>query len=224
MKDGDEHEVALIRGLARHMRGSLASLRAAAEALERFPGMDSDQRQRLHTIVADESARLGELVGRLEALERRTGQGDRWRIDASALVDRIRDALAQPGLEVEWMADSEAGPPSLALELDHDTMALAFRGFAAALRKDFAVVHCWLRAEEVDQHLLVDCAWRADASEAARLQDWQGEALEIGRDAPALRPTARDHGGEAWFDLDRSPEPDSRRAHVRVLLPVVDNL
>ncbi|MCB1053999.1 MAG: hypothetical protein KDD11_00625, partial [Acidobacteria bacterium] len=59
-----------------------------------------------------------------------------------------------------------------------------------------------------------------EATDAARLQDWQGQALEDEESGPSLRTAARDHGGEAWFDLDRSPGADGRRAHVRVLLPL----
>ena len=205
--------------LARLMRGSLASLRAAAETLARFPEMPAEQRRRLHRVVAEESARLAKLVDRLERLAGGANRGERRRTTAGELLTRLRDALSRPGLEPA-AAESEEATLGLELDLDHEAIAAAFGGVAAALRKEFAVVRCRLGGEEIDRHLLLDWAWRPDPADAPRLQDWQGEALEQGQDAPSLRQTARDHGGEAWFDLDRHPEPEGRRAHFRILLPL----
>jgi hypothetical protein len=218
-QSGDAGRLLDLEHLARLMRGSLASLRAAYETLERFPDMAAEQRRRLHGVVADESGRLAELVTRLERLARGARSGERRRTTAGELLDRLREAVARPGLEPA-AADFSQATLALELDLDHDAMAAAFGGVAAALRKDFAVVRCRLGGEEVDRHLLLDWAWRPDPADAPRLQDWQGDALEHGRDAPSLRRTARDHGGEAWFDLDRRPEAEGRRAHVRVLLPL----
>lgn len=215
--DGDERRLD-VEELARRMRGALGSLRAASEALERFPAMGVDDRRRLQGIVVDEASRLAALVDRLESLA--APHGDRRRVPARELLAEIRDAIAQRGLEVE---SAEAEKSALAVELlvDRSALVAAYRGFAAALRKDFAVVDCRLRVERIEGHWMIDWAWQPDPSDLARLPDWQGEALESGS-APSLRGTARDHGGEAWFDLDREPRPEHRRAHVRVLLPLPD--
>ncbi|MCG8460941.1 MAG: hypothetical protein MI919_32045, partial [Holophagales bacterium] len=252
-----EASAAALEDLARRMRGSLASLRAAAEALDRFPGMEMEQRQRLRAVVADESEHLAELVRRLEGLARGSGSGARMPVGVAELLGQLASAFAVSGLEVGtpgWGAESDeeerpAGEPASAasstapsvpvysasgvealahrsLDLDVPTLLAATRGFAAALRRDFATVRCSLSAEEVDGYLLVDGSWQPDPADAQRLQDWQGDALEVGRNAPSLRATARAQGGEAWFDLDRETASGSeaavpeRFAHLRILLPL----
>ncbi|MDY7094629.1 MAG: hypothetical protein SX243_16785 [Acidobacteriota bacterium] len=215
-------EPAQLEELARRMRGSLASLRAAGEALERFPGMEAEQRRRLHGVVADESSRLGELVDALEHLAAGTAHGDHRPTSAGDLLQLIQEAIAPAGMELRIQSSegSFSAPGGAQLEIHRELLAAAFHGFATALRKDFAVVRCRLGTTEIDHHWLLDWSWLPDPLDTDRLQDWQGAALETGHEAPALRSVAREHGGEAWFDLDRSAGDAGRRAHVRVLLPL----
>lgn len=214
----DEDGSRAIDRLARRMRGSLASLRAASEALERFPGMEAEQRRRMHAVVCEEADRLAGLIDALE--KRATGANRQGRepVSAAELLTQVASAIAQPGLQV---AEADAGAVGgEELTIDLEIVSTAFRALAAALRKDFAVTRCHLGAAEADGHLLIDWAWHADPTDSSRLQDWQGQALEIARNGPALRPTARRHGGEAWFALDRDSGPEGPQAHVRLLLPL----
>jgi signal transduction histidine kinase len=213
---------AQLEELTQRMRGSLASLRAAGEALERFPGMEAEQRRRLHDVVADESSRLGELVDALERMATGTAHGDHRPTRADDLLQWIQDAIARSGIAAEVDADGHLSSELEAarLEIHRETLTAAFHAFATSLRKDFAVVRCRLGTTEIDHHWLLDWSWLPDPLETGRLQDWQGAALETGDEGPALRAVARDHGGEAWFDLDRNADNGGRRAHVRVLLPL----
>jgi hypothetical protein len=82
-----------------------------------------------------------------------------------------------------------------------------------------AVTRCSARARVVEGHLLVDLGWHPDPGDLPRVFEWQGAALDAdagtGGDG-GLREIARDHDGEAWFNLDR----DGSAAHVRILLPL----
>lgn len=203
--------------LTRAFRGSLASLRAAAETLELFPAMAEDQRRRLRAVVAGEAARLGELIDRLEDLGETAfapaAADGRRRVSAADLAARLAaHAFARLGLELE-REDGEPAP----LELDLDQVVEAGVGLLAALRRDFAVAGLRLHQRVLENHAVFDLIWPADADARERLRTWQSEALENpGGVAPGLRPAVRRHGGEAWLNVDRERD----RAYVRFLLPL----
>jgi hypothetical protein len=107
------------------------------------------------------------------------------------------------------------------VEVGLDALRRSVGELAGALRRDFAVAHCRLATSEVDGHLLVDWSWVPEAGVESKLQDWQAEVLEVGREgAPGLRPITQSEGGEAWFSLDRTAGPDGGRARFRFLLPL----
>lgn len=211
--------------LARAMRGSLGGLRAAAETLEEVPDLAGEPRARLLAVVAQESARLGELVRRLERAARAsTAAGAAAPHGALTVGELMTDAAAAAvalGYEVEVRDDPSPVAPETALEVPGPTTIAAFGGFLATLRREMAVSRLQLRARLADRHVLFDLGWSPDPGDLPRLLDWQGEALDApgGSEhaaAPGLRPLAREHDGEAWFNLDR----DGSAAHVKVLLPV----
>lgn len=214
--------------LARSMRGAIGSLRAAAETLEKFPALDGVPRARLLAVVSQESERLGELAIRVERLAHRAvaepADGTPTTIDVDELVARIGAAADELGYEVASRpADSSAAPP-LRLDLPATEVIGAVVAFLALLRREMAVVQLHLGTRRVDRHLLLDLGWSPDPAEVTRLLDWQGEALDAPPEDAAgrplapqgLRPMARAHDGEAWFNLDR----DGTAAHVKVLLPI----
>lgn len=209
--------------LTRALRGSLASLRAAAETLELFPRMDESQQQRLRGVISGEAERLGELVDRLERLgdaRRATLQPApaEWRKTsageiAAAIAAR---AAARLGLRID-SGDSAEAPAEAAVEVEIEALLPALVGLLEALRDEFAVTAIQLRRKVVEQHAVFDLLWTADPASLDRLRAWQSETLEKGRGgAPGLRPVARRHGGEAWFNLDR----DATGAYLRLLLPL----
>lgn len=206
---------------ARRLRGSLASLRAAAEALQAFPAMEEERRQRLLGVVVEEAEALGTSIDSLEGLAAaaRAG-GEDQRISLADLVAAVGRAVAGKGLACEL--DSSKAIPELpehhGLAVDTDSLIRAVGGLAGALRRDLAATRCRLRARLDPPHALIDLSWHPEPGDRHRLLEWQGTALEAGDGGPGsgLRPAARRHGGEAWFILDR----DDQRAHVRLLLPL----
>jgi hypothetical protein len=203
--------------LSRAFRGSLASLRAAAETLELFPAMAEDQRRRLRAVVAGEATRLGELIDHLEDLGETAfapaAEGSRRRVSAAELATHLAaHAFARLGLEIE----REEGEPAT-LEVDVGQLVEAGVGLLAALRRDFGVASLRLNQRVLENHAVLDLIWPADAEARERLPLWQSEALERPDGlAPGLRPAVRRHGGEAWLNVDRERD----RAYVRFLLPL----
>lgn len=205
------------------MRGSIGSLRAAAETLEKFPAMDAARRARLLAVISEEAARLGDLV---EGVERHRGGAARPSAGSATtfreLAGALERAAAQLGLAVET---ADAAPPALAgagLGVPLAPALAALTALLAELRREMAVARCRLGARATGRHLLLDLAWRPEPADLPRLLAWQAEALDAApggdgtAEPPSLRRLARDHDGEVWFNLDR----DGAGAHVRLLLPI----
>lgn len=204
--------------ITRAMRGAIGSLRAAAETLERYPALADEPRSRLLAVVTEESARLAELVYRAEQLTRKANEG--WSSASAAFgadeaLARIAAAGAELGCEVEIRHDTER-EGEVDLVVAGDELVTAAARFLKALRREMAVTLLQLRARRVDRHLLFDIGWQPEAADLDRLLDWQADALDDVPEGRGLRPLAREHDGEAWFNLDR----DGGAAHVKVLLPL----
>lgn len=209
--------------VARAMRGSIGSLRAAAETLEKFPAMDAARRARLLAVISEEAARLGDLV---ERVERHGGGAVRPAAGATTTLGELSDALVRAagklGLAVEAADAPGSALAGVALGVPLAQSLAALTALLAELRREMAVARCRFGARATGRHLLLDLAWRPEPADLPRLLAWQAEALDAGprgdgpAEPPSLRRLARDHDGEVWFILDR----DGAGAHVRLLLPL----
>jgi len=208
--------------LTRRLRGSLASLRAAAETLQSFPGMDETKRLRLLDVVVEEAEQLGEHLETIDRLAASTQSSDEERrpLGLEDLLSALHQTIEASGLECELAL------PTADFEIEVLLTAIerAIAGFATRLHRDLAVRRCRLSAVSEELHVLIDLAWRPAVEDRARLHEWQGAALEAsegasggagaGAAAGGLRTVARAHDGEVWFLLDR----DGEWAHLRLLL------
>jgi DNA polymerase III subunit epsilon len=204
--------------LTRGLRGSLASLRAAAETLEQFPQMDEAQQKRLRAVISGEALRLGQLVDKLERLgdPGNSSNGRRSRVSGAELAA----ALAA---RVEARQDGELGGgdggQEAWLELELEAVVEAAAELLGRLRRELGVGELSLRQRVAQGHAICDFLWQAEAPSLDRLRLWQSEALDQKEDSsPGLRPIVRRHGGEAWFNLDR----EASSAYLRLLLPLAD--
>jgi len=202
------------------MRGAIASLRAATETLQGYPHAERAVRDRLLGVLAAETGRLQEQLRDLElGLESATlaVTGSRLAVAARDLVRRLATTLATSGLDCQ-LAQDAAEEARASVRVDLDALAQAAGGFFTGLRRQCPVGACTLHWTMHERHLLIDVRWSPNPGDIPRLLDWQGAALGAGatdRVSGQLRAVAREHGGEAWFALDR----DGSTAHVRLLLP-----
>jgi len=197
----------------RELRGSLANLRAASEALDLLaPPDESADARSLRAVVLAEAARLSGIVDHLGAallpLER-PARGRR------ALGDLISELAREAQTDLDLPIDLEAPPPDVRLA-NGAALVAALLGALGRLRRDFAVGHLALRARLHQGLVALDLLWPASEPELWRLRESHAELLSGGsRGESPLRDVVQAMGGEVWLTVDRA----AASAALRLLLP-----
>ena len=196
--------------LLRAFRGSLASLRAAAETLElhgsagRPPGETA-----LVEVVTIEARRLSELIDQLErALEPAL---PRRRASLSGFLGELADH-ARRDLDLDLALPTAA--EDFDLLGDDQRLAAALSGVLGRLRRAFAVPRLEATVRRREGVAVIDLRWSVEAPDLARLGLAHGALLD-GTDPP-LRATAQAIDGEAWLTVDRT----NQAAALHLIVPL----
>ena len=206
---------ALLHTLIETTRASLASIRAAAEAVLDYPDMDPEERIQFVGIAREESMRLGRQVEDWAA-ESAAHVGADW-----LLTDmQGEDLLTVLGREVEredGVATSvEPGKDELWVRVDSHAIARAAVRLVARLHDHCSVRELTLSLTPAGRHAGLDVRWTGRPPDADVFKAWLDEPLAGGA-AATVQEVVERHAGEIWF----SDGPDGS-AYVRLLLPLTD--
>jgi hypothetical protein len=207
--------------LVRELRGSLASLRAASEALALLaPPEENAEAKDLRSVVLAEGVRLTGLVDRLgTAVLPGESQVRRRRPLGDLIAELVRTAGANLDLTIETHAG--AATPEVRLS-DGSVLVATLLATLGRLRRDFAVCRLTLRARLHQDLVALDLLWPASEPELWRLRESNAELLDTGgrggrggRGERPLREVVQAMGGEVWLTVDRA----AASAGLRLLLP-----
>ncbi|MDP9407353.1 MAG: exonuclease domain-containing protein, partial [Actinomycetota bacterium] len=206
---------ALLRGVTESTRASLASIRAAVEAVLDYPDMEPDERKQFVEIVLEESQRLGEQVeGWVAEAGTLGGDGLLSDIRGDDLVTMVAQELEREcGLSVSTTRPS-AG--DLWLRVDSHAVVSALGHLAARLRQECGVTALTLSLAPGGRHAKLDARWRGDPPDGEALKVWFEEPLP-GRAAASVRDVVDRHDADVWS----GSAPDGW-AYLRLLLPVTE--
>jgi hypothetical protein len=202
--------------LVRELRGSLASLRAASEALALLaPPEEDTEAKDLRSVVLAEGVRLTGLVDRLGTAVLPGETTARGRRPLKELIaELVRTAAASLDLTIE--TETGAAPPEVRLS-DGSALVATLLATLGRLRRDFAVCRVTLRARLHQDLVALDLLWPASEPELWRLRGSNAELLDAGggRGGRPLREVIQAMGGEVWLTVDRA----AASAGLRLLLP-----
>ncbi len=208
----------LLRSLTEKLRGSLANIRAAIEAIQDFPQITPQHRALFHKIIYDESVGLS---SRLDQMMGEYGEdlNAQWQL-ADMLAEDLRWALKRRleeklGVEV---TSEEATDSDLWLRVDGYAVMQLFLFVAEKLQRSYGVRQISLRLGRSGRFATLDLLWPGGSANLDRLREWQSQPLISGEEGIALtlNEVAERHGGEAWFKV----ESEASRAYLRLLLPM----
>ncbi len=205
--------------LAEAGRAALASIRAAAEALEHTADADADLRGRFLRVIREESDSLAhrlELAMREYADEMRA----QWPLEdmpAAKLADLAREHI-EHALDVR--VEAECNPPQASLRIDSYALLHVIAFCARELRSVCATPSVFLRLGTTRGYVEIDIGVRGAAPAVPVSRDWDTRGL--GREGELARRTVRQimerHGGEAWQQTDAV----RGETYFRLLLPAIE--
>jgi DNA polymerase III subunit epsilon len=206
-------DVALKR-LTEGMRGSLATLRAAAETLDSSAAITREEARRSRRIVRQEAEALSEsLQAAVEELAALTGHA--WILEeilAEDLLHALEPRLRRLGLDVR-LAEIPTGSW---LRVDGYRIAEIVSTIGLWLREELQVVEIELRLVPLGRFARLELAWTGRPLSPETMRAWQHRRIELGgAETTSLLHVLDRHGGEAWSES----EPKTGTASVRFLLP-----
>jgi DNA polymerase-3 subunit epsilon len=206
----------LLRGATEGLRAPLANLRAAAETLAEYPGIDTGQRRAFEDVIRRESS---ELSHRLEALDRgyRTLSTGHWPMADLHSVD-LFNCVIRGLAERGGPAVTMVGLP-LWLAGDSHSLVIALERLFADLAQSTGEHEFDIEALLGDRRVYVEIAWNGRPVPSATLDSWLAAPLEGALGAQTMRDILVRHGSEIW-----SQETRPSRAVLRLPLPAATRL
>jgi hypothetical protein len=197
----------------RQLRGSLANLRSAAEALAPLAHELGDARGALLAVVVEEATRLSEQLAQLEReLEPRPPSGRR-----TAVRELVANLLERAEPVTGMMLRLVSAVPDGALAGSARDLTAGLLGILGRLRRDLGVGEAVLRCRVHDGLLVLDVGWTAGETEQWRLRQQHADVLAAAEPGEvALRDLVQGVGGEVWLSLERG----SAEVALRLLLPL----
>lgn len=217
--DSEKQIETLLRSLSRSTRSSLASIRAAIEAILEYPDMEYRQSQRFKEIIHQESINIGKIIDKATSYYSRQLQ-TRWplvRIPvtevAAAVADKARDKLG-------ILLDIDTGAVGAWIQVDSYSLVSALLFALACLkaetgRKTFG---CCMTRE--GRFVYLDFTWNGKPVKMETLRKWQEQPVAIHDEVlpSTLKEVTGYHKAELWSHA----LAQSGRAYLRILFPAVD--
>jgi DNA polymerase-3 subunit epsilon len=207
---------ALMQSLTESSRASLASIRAAGEALRSYPDMDAQAQHRFMEIINEEaeglSARVDGVAQAYSALQSRYGSGAE-EILGSDLVQlaarRIEGAL---GLEVR----TEPGSTPPWLDVDSYLLVAALVIIARHLRDGLGARALAIELAPAGGFAELDICWQGAPATPEIVNSWESEPVPGSPESASLRTIIEARGGNAWYAKEQVPGT----SRYRILVPV----
>ncbi len=217
--DQETSRRALLQALGTETRAPLANIRAAAENLGAFPGMEASRREQFVAIIADEARDMSHRLNvalreYADVLKGYLALEDMRAVDLFEVArQRIESAL---GLAVRLDAVEE----DLWIRVDSFAFVQALAFLAGRLHEDYAVRELRLSARAAGGHAELDMGWGGAIVGSDALSLWEAEPMQVGAEQTplTLRDVLERHGGEVW--IQRAGPGGERNSHFRFLLPV----
>jgi DNA polymerase III subunit epsilon len=217
--ESDTRIDSLLQSLRRGIRGSLASVRAAIEAIREFPDMDRIQLDIFRKIIHKESLAIGTIIEKVasnSAYRTRT----RWplvQMKAQDMLDVIKRKTK------EWLdiqINIEKCSKKIRIRVDSYSMVLATLFLLNKLKEETNAKEFDCMFERKGRFTNFDLLWRGSPVKIEMLKKWGEQFISIKDESIplTLREVIKHHEGEIWSYALK----DSSKSYLRLLLPAIE--
>ncbi|MGD2000324.1 MAG: exonuclease domain-containing protein [Desulfobacterales bacterium] len=209
----------LLRSLSRSTRSSLASIRAAIEAILDYPGMDSRQLQRFKEIIHQESIAIGKVIDKTTSYYSRQLQ-TRYplvRVPAGEVIAAVAGkAKEKLGVAVRI----ETGNVDVWIQVDSYSIIAALLFVQERLRTETGCDTFSCRVLSEGRFACLDFIWTGRPIKLETIRKWQNQPVAVADEvlSSTLKEVIGHHRAEIW---SHSLGPGGA-AYLRFLFPTTD--
>jgi DNA polymerase III subunit epsilon len=207
----------MLQSLTEGSRASLANIRAAVENLLEYPDMETEQRDRFVGIIRDEVGVMGQRLDRT-VTEFADALKARWPLEEMLGVDLVQAAQRRIKQKIGIPTKTDEVADGLWVRVDSFSLLQGLTYLVSRLRDEYGIgdVCFRLRAEGRLAHF--DLIWSGTEVDSQTLQTWEIVPMNAGGEVSpiTLREVIERHGGEIWFEREKT----SHRSFFRLLIPV----
>jgi DNA polymerase-3 subunit epsilon len=216
--ESDSRIDSLLQSLRRGIRGSLASVRAAVEAIREFPDMDRFQLDIFTKIIHKESITIGNIVEKV-ASNSTYRTRTRWplvQMKAKDMLDVIKRKTKE---RLDIQINIEQCSEDIRIQVDSYSIVLATLFLLNKLQKETQANEFDCAFERKGQFINLDLLWHGSPIKIEMLKKWDEQFISVKDESIplTLKEVIKQHEGEIWSYGFK----DSSKSYLRVLFPAI---
>lgn len=220
MESGSRLNV-LLRSLGRGTRASLASIRAAIEAIIEYPNMDSGKLQKFKEIIHSETINIGRIIDDATS-SHFINLRSYWPLTQMS----GRDMLAATARKAEEILGidilTEAADEDLWLKVDSYSIISALTFLQKQLIEVTGSHRLIYKMAREGRFACFDIIWEGKPVRPETLRKWEEQPVAVDRQAlsSTLKEIIEQHAAEIWSHAYK----DRQKAYLRLLFPVAESV
>jgi DNA polymerase-3 subunit epsilon len=209
----------LLRSFGRGARSSLASIRAAIEAIIEYPKMDSHQLQQLKEIIHQESINVGENLDITTSDYARRFR-TRWPLAPMLAHDMLAAVTKKAREKLGIHLRVEPSSREIWIKIDSYSIASALLFLQGRLKENTGSKEFRCRVFSENRFIHLDFIWQGRPVKMETLRKWEEEIITVGDEVlpSTLKEVITHHEAEFWSHS----YADGQRAYLRILFPAVE--
>jgi len=208
-----------LQSLRRGIRGSLASVRAAIEAIREFPDMDRFQLDIFRKIIHKESLTIGKIVDKADS-DSISRIRTRWPLVQMKAQDMLEVIKRKTKERLDMQINIEKCSDKIRIQVDSYSIVLATLFLLNKLKKETDVKEFDCIFEKKGRFINLDLLWHGSPVKIEMLKKWDGQFISIENESIplTLKEVIKHHDGEIWSYSCK----DSKKSYLRLLLPAIE--
>jgi len=215
----DSRMDSLLQSLRRGIRGSLASVRAAIEAIREFPEMDKFQLNIFRKIIHKESMTIGDIIDKASS-DSSFRSYTRWPLVQMKAQDMLEAIKRKTEDLLDIKINIEKCSEKIRVNVDSYSIILAALFLLNQLKNETNVKEFDCIFEKKGKFINLDLLWHGSPVKIEILKKWEEQLVSIKNEGITLtlKEVIKHHKGEIWSYLCK----DSSKSYLRLLLPAIE--